>query len=62
MRLEGKHIAAFQSLYKQRFGVEISDEDAREQGTKLLRLVQLIYKPMTHDELGRVRERQAELI
>ena len=56
MRLEAKHIAAFQTLYEQQFGVDISSEEAREQGTKLLRLMQLTYKPMTKEELERVRE------
>ena len=61
MRLTDENIAKFQTLYKERFGKEITVEEAREQGTKLLRLTQLIYKPMTHDEYARVQERQAEL-
>ncbi len=45
-----KHITKFQELYRIRFGREISREEAREQGTKLVRLMQIIYIPMTQEE------------
>ena len=45
-----ENITQFQELYFARFGREISREDARNQGTKLVRLMQLIYQPMTEDE------------
>ncbi|HUD03116.1 MAG TPA: hypothetical protein VMR46_03870 [Candidatus Paceibacterota bacterium] len=61
MRLTDEHIAKFQRLYKARFGKEISKEDAHAQGIKLLRTMQLIYKPMTKDEHERVQKRQAFL-
>lgn len=43
--LSDKQISEFQEIYKEHFGTEISKEDARENGIKLLRLVELIYKP-----------------
>jgi hypothetical protein len=55
MHLSNEHISQFQSLYKEQFGEEISKEEAYEQGIKLLRLVQLIYKPMTQAEFTQVQ-------
>jgi hypothetical protein len=40
----------FAELYKKHFGRELSREEAVEQGTKLLRLMELIYRPMTEAE------------
>ncbi len=39
-------ILEYQEIYKKEFGHDISYDDAREQGTKLLRLFGLIYKPI----------------
>jgi hypothetical protein len=54
--LSNKQIEKFQTLYKNRFGKEISREEAYEQGTKLMRLVELIYKPMTEKEYQQLQE------
>ena len=40
-----QQIKQFQTLYKNRFGEEISEEEALEKGLKLLRLITLVYKP-----------------
>jgi hypothetical protein len=45
-----EQICQFQELYKKQFGKEISSEDALEQSTKLIRLMELVYKPMTKEE------------
>ena len=47
-------------LYKKHFGKEISQEEAYEKGANLIRLVELIYKPMTEDEYKQVQKRQKE--
>jgi len=47
-------------LYKKHFGKEISREEAYEQGAKLIRLVELIYKPMTEDEYRQLEKRRKE--
>jgi hypothetical protein len=59
MHLSTKHISQFQVMYKEQFKQEISKEVAYIQGVKLLRLVQLTYKPMTQTEFLRI---QNELI
>lgn len=48
--LTDEHITKYQAIYRARFGREISREEARDQGTKLVRLMQLIYQPMTQEE------------
>ena len=45
MALSDEKIEEFQNLYKEHFGVEISKEDARENGIKLLRLISILYHP-----------------
>jgi urease accessory protein UreF len=61
MKLSEKNIEAFQVLFMKHFGREISKEEAREKGAKLLRLMQLVYKPMTQAEFDAVQERRKEL-
>lgn len=58
--LSDEQIRKFQTLYKNRFGKEISREEAYEKGAKLIRLVELIYKPMTEKEYKRVQKRRKE--
>ena len=55
-----EQIKTFQTLYKNRFGKEISREEAYEQGVKLIRLVELIYKPMTETEYQKLQERRRQ--
>ena len=50
MILSDEDIVKFQALYKSEFGMEISREDAYEKGVKLLRLMSIVYKPMTEKE------------
>ncbi len=58
--LSHEQITNFQVLYKNRFGREISREEAYEKGAKLMRLVEIIYKPMTETEYQQVQERRRE--
>lgn len=48
--LSDEQIIKFQEIYKKRFNREISREEAYEKGAKLVRLMQLIYKPMSIKE------------
>jgi len=56
--LSDGQIKKFQTLYKNRFGKKISREEAYEKGAKLIRFVELIYKPMTEDEYEKLQERR----
>ncbi|MGD0328114.1 MAG: hypothetical protein ABSB00_00145 [Minisyncoccia bacterium] len=58
--LSDEQITKYQTLHKNRFGNEISREEAYEKGAKLIRLVELIYKPMTENEYQKLQERRRE--
>jgi len=58
MHLTDEQITKFQQLYKKRFGVEISRARAHEEGIKLVRLMQLIYKPMTKAQYDHLQQRR----
>ena len=58
--LSTEQITQFQTLYKNRFGKEISREEALEKGAKLIRLVEIVYKPMTEEEYQKLQERRKE--
>jgi hypothetical protein len=62
MRLTDENIASFQEIYKNKFGKEISREDAYEKASKLVRLMQIVYKPMTKEEFETTKKRQEELL
>lgn len=53
-------IKTYQALYQTRFGKKIGRTEAIEKGTKLLRLVELIFKPMTEEEYKKLQERRRE--
>jgi hypothetical protein len=48
--LTDDQIQKFQSIYAKRFGVELDKKIALEKGIKLVRLIELIYKPITKHE------------
>ncbi len=58
--LTNYQVKKFQALYRKRFGKEISKEAALEQGIKLVRLMEIIYKPMTKEKYEMVQKRRKE--
>ena len=48
--LSDERVAQFQALYKKHFGEDLSKERAYELGAKLVRMVQLVYRPITEKE------------
>lgn len=56
--LSDEQITKYQAIYKRRFGVEISRKEAYEQGIKLIRLIEIIYQPITKAECERLNSRQ----
>ena len=58
--LSDQQVEKFRKLYKNRFGKEISREEAYEKGAKLVRLMEIIYKPMTEQEYGDLQKRREE--
>lgn len=55
-----EQITKFQTLWKNRFGRKISRKEAYENGAKLIRLVELIYKPMAEAEYQQLQKRRRE--
>ena len=58
--LNNEQITKFQMLHKSRFGEEISRKEAYEKGAKLVRLIELIYEPMTENEYQKLQKRREE--
>ena len=58
MVLSDEHVDKFKQLYKKHFGKDISKQDAYDQGIKLVRLLSIIYKPITEDELAFIEKRK----
>ena len=58
--LEESDIKKFQDIYREQFGKEITQDNARAKGEKLLRLVQLVYKPISLGEYKQLQQRRKE--
>jgi hypothetical protein len=58
--LSDEQITKFQTLYKDLFGKEISRNEAYVKGTRLIRLIGLIYEPMTETDYHRLQKRRQE--
>ena len=58
--LSDAQIQKFRTLYENKFGKKISRKEAYEKGIKLIRLMKLIYKPMTENELEQLEKRRKE--
>lgn len=56
--LTDEQVSKFQTIYRNRFGKEISRADALEKGTKLVRLMQIVYQPITEQELLEFQKRR----
>ncbi len=53
--LSDEQIKQFQALYKDAFGLEISKEEALRKGTKLVRLFELVYQPITKEQYNKYK-------
>ena len=60
MVLLDEDIIKFQALYGSEFGMEISREDAYEKGIKLLRLMSIVYRPMTEKEFELIQKHRKD--
>jgi len=55
-----KALKEFKKIYKKKFDIDLSDQDALDSATKLLNLVEIVYKPMTKEEYERIQKRREE--
>ncbi len=58
--LSEERIIKFQALYKKHFGQELTREEAYEKGAKMLRIVELTYKPITEKEYQEWQKRRQD--
>lgn len=58
--LTDKQITSFMEIYKNRFGKELDREEAFGKATSLLRMVELVYKPITETEYNNLQRRRQE--
>ena len=61
MELTKEDISEYQELYRKRFNEEIGYEKAYEDFSKLLDLMEVIYRPMTKEGFERLQKRRREL-
>ena len=45
MKLSKKQLKRYQDLYRERYGIEISEKEVYEQGMKTVALTEFIFKP-----------------
>lgn len=58
--LTDAQIQKFMDLHEKCFGVAISRKDAYDKAAKLVRLFQIIYKPITQKDYERLQERRKQ--
>ena len=46
-----KDIDEYRKVYKEKYGKDISNFEAREQLSKLVRMLEIVYQPITKEEL-----------
>lgn len=58
--LTREQVEKFQEIYKKQSGKEISYQDALAGGISLVRLMKIIYQPITQKELEEYQERNRQ--
>ena len=46
MQIPPVQLEKFKNIYRREFGIELTDQEAQEEGTKILILMKAIYKPI----------------
>jgi hypothetical protein len=60
MQFTPEQVKSFKDLYRNKFGIDLSEEEALEQLTKLVNLVKITYRPITIDEYLTTKIKQHE--
>lgn len=55
-----KALKEYKAIYKKEYGVDLPDEEALEQATKLLNLMKIIYRPISKDNYEKLQKRREE--
>jgi len=65
MELTAADIAEFKRLYKEKFNVDLNDQEARQQLSLLVRQMEIVYQPISKqqlDDLEAERKRDAKAL
>jgi hypothetical protein len=62
MLVENKYITEFQVIYEKNYNQKISFKEAQEQLIKLMRLMEIIYQPISKKSLVEARQKQKILL
>ncbi len=62
MEIEPEQLDKFRAIYHAKFGLDLTPQEALEKAIPLLRLMQIIYQPITEVDLARVRTRRETLL
>ena len=62
MLVENKYITEFQIIYEKNYNQKISFKEAQEQLIKLMRLMEIIYQPISKTSFAEVRQKQEILL
>jgi hypothetical protein len=54
--ISDKALKEYKEIYKKKFGKEIDDATAMEQATKLLALVNAVYRPIKKEWLKKIKQ------
>ncbi len=61
MRISADALTGFRQLYLAQYGQELSEAEARDKASSVLRLMSLIYKPITKANYEGIKARQTEI-
>jgi len=62
MEISPERLNAFRAIYREKFGVELTPQEALEKALPLLALMNVVYQPITEDDLRNVQERRLTLL
>lgn len=60
MKISEKSLKEYKAIYKKEYGIDLPNEEALEQATKLLNLMKIIYRPISKDDYGKIQKRREE--
>lgn len=62
MEISPEQLDAFRAIYRAKFDVELTPQEALEKAIALLTLMKAVYQPMTENDMAQVRERKSHLM
>jgi hypothetical protein len=61
MHLSQERVSEFQRLYETHFRKQFTNDEATQKALRLVRLMEIIYTPLRHEDVALVQERNAAL-